>query len=715
MFGIDGKSANQAVQANNNQYYQLPEQILTVDDVICALGPAALLPPPGPTPAGSVSVPVTFPLTGVRRINLRVTDLAALRITAPVLQSTDGYVMLVNAVQKVAALKRNPEVMNFFFKLGFTELEICRAAVGPQVIFVSKFLTMHGYRPEEIEMAETLRVKEYLCRLALADYLLTFNPEINRLITIGCTTQEIFQSAAENQIVNLISMHLNLQERTRLNTQAHIEREVEKKYLRTKVGPAAVRQHEADNLFATALDLQLSYDEKITYGLQVTQLARLFSRDFIRALFLHGVFDQFYKHYLAYEKDMGYLIKHGATSQILMNAYSENLVNYKFLAFVFHYELSVHPHGRAQQILRKGLVSAKFKEWLKTKTSYPVIRSHNNLTINPLHKTTIKKMLVVAAENLPPLAEGARFLFHGDKGTVPLIAFRNRHKLLELFTWSGRTDRDLPNEQGKLGCGGLSIVQTVHRLATGQRWAMKAPLSNMSEARQALSAELIIAETAVLRQLDARLGKIPGLIEAPMVVIHETQARWAASITRQYEGDLYELLNDMPESPDNFKRLLTAFVDVIKALIVFSEHRILHGDLKPENILYSYEGDQLKLYLADVGGCTYDEFLQGKTTMSTLKYSNGPDDLAIQSSNDVPLVVDELCQRREVYGLGATMWAVFMKQIYLRGDERKDLKQLGSIAKLVTSMLHQQINARPSLQEVLNQVRAALMISELRL
>ncbi len=709
MFGIDGKSANPAVQANNNQYYQLPTQILTVDDVICALGPAALLPPPGPTPAGSVSVPVTFPLTGVRRINLRVTDLAALRITAPVLQTTDGYVMLVSAVQKVAALKRNPEVMNFFFKLGFTEIEICQAALGPQVIFASNFLTTQGYRPEEIEMAETLRVKEYLCRLALADYLSTFKTEINRLVAFGCSTEEIFQSAAENQIVNLISMHLNLQERTRLNTQAHIEREVEKKYLRTKVGPAAVRQHEADNLFATALDLQLSYDEKITYGLQVTQLARLFSRDFIRALFLHGVFDQFYKHYPEHEKDMGYLIKHGATSQILMNAYSGTSVNYKFLAIVFRNELSVYPPGRAQQILRQGRVSAKFKEWLKTKTSYPVICSHNHLTINPLRKTTIKKMLVVAAENLPSLAEGARFLFHGDQGTVPLIAFRNRHKLLELFTWSGRTDSGLPKKQGKLGYGGLSIVQTVHRLATGQRWAMKAPLSNMPEVRQALSAELILAETTVLRQLKDKLGNIPGLIEAPMVVINETQAQWAASITRQYEGDLRDLLIGMPESPDNFKKLLSAFVDVIKALIVFSKHRILHGDLKPDNILYCYEGNQLKFYLADVGGCTYDEFLKGKIVVSTAAYSNDSDDLAIQPGTC--LFADELCQRREVYGLGATMWSVFMKQIYIRGDERKDLKQLGNIDKLVTSMLHEKIYARPSFQEVLNQVQAALMIS----
>ena len=711
MFTIDGKSINQALQDNNSRHFQLPQptQLLAVDDVICALGPAALLPPPGSTPTGSVSVPVTFPLTGVRQINLRVTHLAALGITAPMLQTTDGYVMLVTAVQKVAALKRNQEVMSFFFKLGFTEIEICQAALGPQVIFASDFLTMQGYCPEEIEMAETLRVKDHLCRLALADYLLTFNPEIDRLIVVGCSSEEIFQSAAENQIANLISTHLNLQERARLNTQARIDRELEKKYLRTKVGPAAVRQHEADNLFATALDLQLSYDEKITYGLQVTQLARLFSRDFIRALFLHGVFDQFYKHYAAHEKDMWYLIKHGATSQILMNAYSESSVNYKFLAIVFRDELSVYPHGRAQQILRQGLVSVKFKEWLRTKTSYPVICSHNNLLSNPLHKTTIKKMLVVAAENLPCLAEGARFLFHGDKGTVHLIAFRNRHKLLELFIWSGRTDSGLPKEQGALGYGGLAIVQTVYRLATGERWAMKAPLSNMSEARRAWSAELILAETTMLRQLDDRLGKIPGLMETPMVVINETQAQWAASITRQYKGDLYDLVSDMPMSPDNFKRLLKAFVDVIKALIVFSKHRILHGDLKPENILYSYEGNELKLYLADVGGCTYDEFLQGRIVVSTAAYSNDSDDLAIQSSTC--LFIDELCQRREVYGLGATMWAVFMKKIYIRGDEYENLKQLGNIAKLVTSMLHEKVNDRPSLQEVLNQVQAVLMIS----
>lgn len=636
------------------------------------------------------------------------------------LDSVEGYDKLVAAVKNISAIKRDHEAMTFLQRIGFSKAEILRAAVGPDLIFPCDYLSKRGYSQQVIEEAIRLDLVTILCRLVFGDYVANFEAEIDSL-SLGMRKNFIHRQILNEKFEKWV-FSLGLDSPFHLQITEKIDQETKKKYLRTQMEPALVKQHAAQGSLDQAVEACL-YEEQWAYHEETAELIQFgFSQEAVRALFLQGNFLKFYIRFQLHQLDARYLVKRGIAHEDLMLIFNGNSVSYPGLAQLFDTELGILRNSFATgTLLEKGQISEKLKEWLNRQTCYRAVVNYSqrdpadqtnwlylrNNSKFVFTKALLKKMFLQAADHLSRSNEPkSLFVSDGNKYEISYLAYHGNCSKIEVMVWSGRRDSALSEENGRLGRGGFSIVQRILRLATGQMLAMKAPMSDLPEDRQSIAPRQVLKEADQLRRLHGG-NRVPGLMEAPFLIIDDSEADLTAHVTRQYDGDLTALARS--NSPFSLADLLTGFTPAIKALIVLSEKKLMHGDLKPANMLFTLSENQLTFFLADLGGLrTYNEVRKGGHLPSTPGYCLDQDALEIRKSITNTALFEARCQKREVYGLATTIWLVLSKKKYAPGNKAEEVQEFGNLAGLLKQMLDSDIDKRPTFAQVLAKIEAEI-------
>lgn len=287
----------------------------------------------------------------------------------------------------------------------------------------------------------------------------------------------------------------------------------------------------------------------------------------------------------------------------------------------------------------------------------------------------------------------------------------------------------------QLGKGKFANVYTVRDLSTGQVGALKEWKTGVKNPGPK---ERMQGEYKMLGLVNDQLAgkRCCGIQKAPfksmrISSLNREQPIRYAFMGEKYEGSYeqilrarYEKFQKSQESDVKLEQKLGEIYSLLRALYELAETNILHGDIKEANILFRRDQEgNLFFYLSDFGSAKEEELPDECSPLCVTKKDHQAGIQLLKKKHAKIDVTDEetrLGKQKDVYAMGLvvfrtladgrithrcseTLYSNYNEDSFLKAKELLEniIKDHPSLIGLVTSMMHDERDQRPTGQQAL--------------